>query len=90
MYKSKICFKSLMYLGFIVGGGRLGMDPGRVAVIRRMPEPRTKKEVRAFFGTACFIKELTTLAIPLKESPKKTANSKFSLSSEAQVAGLSL
>ncbi|KAH8361682.1 hypothetical protein KR084_011457, partial [Drosophila pseudotakahashii] len=88
--KSKFCFKSLTYLGFIVGGGRLRMDPGRVAAIRRMPEPKSMKEVRAFLGTAGwyrrFIKNFATLAAPLTESLKKTGNSKFSLSPEAQLA----
>ncbi|XP_041566016.1 uncharacterized protein K02A2.6-like [Drosophila elegans] len=69
---------SLTYLGFIVGGGRLRMDPGRVVTIRRMPEPRTMKEVRAFLGTAGwyrrFIKNFATLA------------ALFSLSPEAQLA----
>ncbi|KAH8320102.1 hypothetical protein KR059_004785, partial [Drosophila kikkawai] len=82
--------KSLTYRGFIVGGGRLRMDPGRVAAIRRMPEPRTMKEVRAFLGTAGwyrrFVRNFATLAAPLTEALKKTGNAKFSLSPEAQLA----
>jgi len=57
------------------------MDPGRVAAIKRIQEPRTMMEVRAFLGTAGwyrrFIKNFATLAAPLAESPKKTGNSKF-------------
>ncbi|KAH8360716.1 hypothetical protein KR200_011456, partial [Drosophila serrata] len=88
---SKI-FKDRPYfdlLGFVVGGGRLSMDPGRVAAIRRMPEPRSMKEGRAFLGTAGwyrrFVRNFATLAAPLTESLKKTGN-KFSLSPEAQLA----
>ncbi|KAH8259099.1 hypothetical protein KR038_007961, partial [Drosophila bunnanda] len=81
--------KSLTYLGFVVGGGRLSMDPGRVAAIRRMPEPRSMKELRAFLGTAGwyrrFVRNFATLAAPLTESLKMTGN-KFSLSPEAQQA----
>ncbi|XP_050746198.1 uncharacterized protein LOC122818936 [Drosophila biarmipes] len=39
--KSKFCFKSLTYLGFIVGGGLLRMDPGRVSAIQKMPYPKS-------------------------------------------------
>ncbi|KAH8252208.1 hypothetical protein KR032_009297, partial [Drosophila birchii] len=81
---------SLAYLEFIVGGGRLRMDPGRVAAIQRMPEPRTMKEVRAFLGTAGwyrrFVRNFATMAAPLTEALKKTGNQKFSLSPEAQLA----
>jgi len=59
------------------------MDPGRVAAIRRMPEPRTMNEVRAFLGTAIWYCRLVT---ELTESLKKTGNSKFFLSPEAQLA----
>ncbi|KAH8280795.1 hypothetical protein KR054_012346, partial [Drosophila jambulina] len=58
--------------------------------IRKMPEPRSMKEVRAFLGTAgCyrrFVKNFATLAAPLTEALKKNGNTKFSLSPEAQLA----
>jgi len=88
--KSKFCFKSLTYLWFIVGGGLLRMDPGRVSAIQKMPYPKSMKEVRAFFGTGGwyrrFVKNFATLAAPLSESLKKAGNTKVFLSPRATQA----
>jgi len=88
--KSKFCFKSLTYLGFIVEGGLLRMDPGRVSAIQKMPFLKSVNEVRAFLGTAGwyrrFGKKFATLAAPLSKSLKKARNTKFSLSPSATQA----
>ncbi|KAL7735249.1 hypothetical protein ACLKA6_004504 [Drosophila palustris] len=52
MTKSKFCFRTLNYLGYIIGGGTLRMDPGRVEAIKNIPTPRNVKELRSFLGTA--------------------------------------
>ena len=41
---------SLLYLGFVVGGGQLKVDPSKVEVILNYPKPRTIAEVRRFLG----------------------------------------
>ena len=38
----------LVYLGHIVGGGELKIDPSRVDVILNWPMPKTVTEVRSF------------------------------------------
>jgi len=41
---------SLNYLGHIVGGGELKIDPSKVAVIVNWPKPKSATEVRSFSG----------------------------------------
>ena len=44
--------KSLNYLGHIVGGGELKIDPSKVAVIINWPKPKYTTEVRRIPGAA--------------------------------------
>eukprot|EP00253_Pinus_taeda_P023582 PITA_23582 len=41
---------SLNYLGHIVGGGELKIDPSKVAIIVSWPKPKSATEVRSFLG----------------------------------------
>jgi hypothetical protein len=71
--------KTLIYLGFIVGGGELQVDPAKVHVITEWPRPRTVTDVRSFMG-ACqylrkFIQNFSLLASPLHSLTK--ANQAF-------------
>lgn len=72
MTKSKFCFRKLNYLGFIIGGGTLRMDPGRVEAIRNIPNPRNIKELRSFLGTAGwyrrFIRNFAEISVPLTDA----------------------
>ena len=43
---------SLNYLGHIIGGGELKIDPSKVAVIVNRPKPRFATEVRSFLGAS--------------------------------------
>ena len=43
---------SLNYLGYIVGGGELKIDPSKVEVIVNQPKPKSSIEVRSFLGAA--------------------------------------
>ena len=43
---------SLNYLGHIVGGGELKIDPSKVAIIVNWPKPKSATEVRSFLGVA--------------------------------------
>ncbi|KAM8702612.1 hypothetical protein ACLKA7_001948 [Drosophila subpalustris] len=60
MVKSKFCFRTLNYLGYIIGGGTLRMDPGRVEGIKKIPTPRNTKELRRFLGTAEWYRRVIT------------------------------
>ena len=42
------------FLGFIVGGGMVKMDPGKVKAIKEWKSPKNKKELQSFLGFANF------------------------------------
>jgi hypothetical protein len=60
---------SLIYLGHIVGGGELKIDPSKVKVILEWPKPSNVTEVRSFLGAAQywrkFIANFSSIAAPL-------------------------
>ena len=60
---------SLIYLGHIVGGGELKIDPSKVKVILEWSRPSTVIEVRSFLGVAQywrkFIANFSSIAAPL-------------------------
>jgi len=60
---------SLNYLGHIVGGGELKIDPSKVAIIVNWPKPKFATEVRSFLGSAQlwrkFISNFSSIAAPL-------------------------
>jgi hypothetical protein len=60
---------SLVYLGHIVGGGELKIDPSKVKVILDWPKPNNVTEVRIFLGESQywrkFIANFSSIAAPL-------------------------
>jgi len=85
--KSHFCFKELRFLGFVIGGGILKTDPGKLEAIKNMPIPRSAKEVRPFLGTAgCFRRFVQNFAetAPLTDTIKKGKN--FEMTKEAKEA----
>jgi hypothetical protein len=52
MSKCEFGKTSLIYLGHIVGGGELKIDPSKVKVILEWPKPNNVTEVRSFLGEA--------------------------------------
>jgi hypothetical protein len=60
---------SLIYLGHIVGGGELKIDPSKVKFILEWPKPSNVTEVRSFLGVAQywrkFIANFSSIAAPL-------------------------
>ena len=67
---------SLNYLGYIVGGGKLKIDPTKINVIVMWPRPKNVMEVRSFLGAIQywrnFISHFSFIASPLHAltSPK--------------------
>ena len=48
---------SLVYLGHIVGGGELKIDPSKVEVIVNFPMPSRITEVRSFLGATQYLRK---------------------------------
>jgi hypothetical protein len=69
MSKCEFGKTSLVYLGHIVGGGELEIDPSKVKVILDWPKPNNVIEVRIFLGASQywrkFIANLYSIATPL-------------------------
>jgi hypothetical protein len=69
MSKCEFGKTSLVYLGYIVGGGELKIDPSKVEVIVNWPKPTSTTEVRSFLGAVQywrkFIANFSFIASPL-------------------------
>ena len=53
----QFCKKELLYLGFVVSGEGLKIDPEKVKAILEWPTPRSATKVRSFHGLATFYKK---------------------------------
>ncbi|GJZ18395.1 ty3-gypsy retrotransposon protein [Tanacetum coccineum] len=75
--KTKCVFgaETLEYLGHMISGRGVKMDPEKVIMVRDWPEPTTQRQVRGFLGLAGyyrhFIKGYATMAAPLTELLRK-------------------
>ena len=69
MYECEFGKTYLVYLGHIVGGGELRIDPSEVEAIVNFPTPKTVIEVRSFLGTAQywrkFIANFSAIVAPM-------------------------
>lgn len=75
-------------MGYVVGGGELKPDPGKVESIRSYTYPKTVKQVRSFMGAVGwyrrFISNFATISTPIFQTLKK--NKTFSFTKEAENA----
>jgi hypothetical protein len=69
MSKCEFGKTSLVYVGHIVGGGELKIDPSKVKVILEWSKPNNVTEVRSFLGAAQYwrkcIANFSSIATPL-------------------------
>ena len=79
---------SVNFLGHVVEGGQVRMDPDKVEAVQNWPWPKSVTEVRGFLGLAGyyrrFINQFATLATPLTDLTKKIPE--FRLTPQAQSA----
>ena len=69
MSKCEFRKTSLVYLGHIVGGGELRIDPSKVEAIVNWPTPKSITEARSFLGATQywkkFIANFSSIAAPM-------------------------
>ncbi|KAK9709956.1 RNase H-like domain found in reverse transcriptase [Popillia japonica] len=77
--KCQFCRSELQYLGYVVDGNGLHVDPSKVEAILQIPTPSKVSDVRSMIGTASwyrrFIPNFSTVIQPLTELLHK--NTKF-------------
>jgi len=73
--KCALAVKELRFLGHIVGGDGVKMDPKKIDAILKLPEPTTVTEIKSFIGSASyyrrFIKDFSKIAEPLTRLTKR-------------------
>ena len=65
MSKCEFGKTSLVYLGHIVGGGELRIDPYKVEAIVNWPTPKIVTKVRSFLGAAQYWRKFITNFSPI-------------------------
>ncbi|KAK9700984.1 Reverse transcriptase (RNA-dependent DNA polymerase) [Popillia japonica] len=73
--KSLFCRAELKYLGYIVNGSGLHVDPEKIKAILDIPIPKTVSEVRRMIGISSwyrrFVRDYGTLVVPLTNLLRK-------------------
>ena len=82
------------YLGHVIGAGGIHPDPEKVEAVRNYPEPKTKRNVRAYLSLVGyyrrFISQFSTLAAPLTEFTRKGQPEKVQISESCRTAYVKL
>ena len=69
MSKCEFAKNYLVYLGHVIGGDHLRVDPAKVSVIVNWPKPNTITEIRSFLGAVQYWRKLisgfSSIAAPL-------------------------
>lgn len=88
--KCQIAQSHIHYLGHIVGSGTHAPDPEKIAAIKNLVPPRTKKELRSLFGLCGYYREYVRgyaeVTSPLTLLTKKAVPNKIPWPEEAQAA----
>ncbi|XP_053225778.1 uncharacterized protein LOC128404317 [Podarcis raffonei] len=88
--KAQICQPTVKYLGFDISHQRRALREERKQAIIQIPEPKNRRELRGFLGSAGFcriwIPDYSTIAKPLHESTRGTEKDPFVWGEEQQQA----
>ncbi|KAJ9551511.1 hypothetical protein OSB04_015556 [Centaurea solstitialis] len=79
--KCEFWLRKVQFLGHVVGGEGIQVDPAKVEAIKSWEPPKSPSEVRSFLGLASyyrkFIKDFFRIAIPLTALTKKNVEFKW-------------
>lgn len=74
--KAQLCQEEVVYLGYLLKGGKRWLTPARKATVMEIPTPTSPRQVREFLGTAGFcrlwIPGFASLAAPLYPLTKES------------------
>ncbi|XP_077564545.1 LOW QUALITY PROTEIN: uncharacterized protein LOC144180009 [Haemaphysalis longicornis] len=88
--KCQVAQGHIKYLGHVVGSGTHGPDPEKLAAIRGLVQPKTKKELRSLLGLCGYYREYVNnyaeVAEPLMSLTKRGVPNPIPWSSEAERA----
>ena len=88
--KCQFAMTQCVYLGHVVGGGRVGLEPSKVEAIQSFAVPTTKRGVRSFLGITGyyrrFIPEFATIAAPLTDLVRKNCPNKVKWTKQCEEA----
>jgi len=57
MKKCEFVQQFLVYLGYVIGGGELKIDPSKMEAIMKWPVPTNVSKVRSFIGAAQYLRK---------------------------------
>lgn len=90
--KSQFCRSELRYLGYVINGSGLLVDPEKIRAMLNIPTPKSTSEVRRILGISSwyrrFVKDYATLVAPLTNLLRK--NKRFEWSEECERAWVSV
>lgn len=88
--KCAIAQTEVQYLGYVIGGGKIKPQVGKVSAIMDTPRPTTKKQVRSFLGVVGwyrrFVPNFANRAAPLIELTRKSNPNRVQWSDECDNA----
>ena len=88
--KCQLARSEVSYLGYVLGGGTIRPQVGKVDAIRSAKPPSTKKGVRSFLGLVGwyrrFIPNFSSRAVPLSDLTRKTSPNKVVWTAECEAA----
>ena len=88
--KCHLAMAQCVYLGYMVGGGKVQVEESKVAAVEKFPTPRVKKDVRAFLGLTGyyrkFIPQYASTAAPLSDLTRKSEPDKVAWTPSCEIA----
>ena len=82
--KCSLLQKQVKYLGHVVSGEGIAMDPEKVESIRSWPTPTTAKEIRSFVGLCSYYRRFIAGFSNLVQPLLKCADTAFTWTTEAE------